>query len=110
VTTTEFRAVATSADVREGQLLGVEVDGQPIVLGRIDGIAYAVDGLCPHQGALLAEGDLDGPVLTCPLHNGAVDMRTGAPARLPVDSPVARYTVQESGGMVSIALQAGSES
>jgi nitrite reductase/ring-hydroxylating ferredoxin subunit len=105
MTTTEFRTVATSADVREGQLLGVEVDGQPVVLGRVDGVAYAVSGLCPHQGALLAEGDLDGRVLTCPLHNGAVDICTGAPVRLPVDSPVARYTVQEADGLVMVSAQ-----
>jgi 3-phenylpropionate/trans-cinnamate dioxygenase ferredoxin component len=100
--TAEFRAVAASADVREGELLEAELDGQPIVLGRVDGVVYALDGLCSHQWAHLAEGELDGCMLICPLHNGAFDIRTGAPARLPVDTAIARYAVRESDGKVHV--------
>jgi 3-phenylpropionate/trans-cinnamate dioxygenase ferredoxin subunit len=98
----EFRAVAASSHVREGELLEAELDGELIVLGRLDGVVYALSGLCSHQGAHLAEGELDGCLLVCPLHNGAVDLRTGAPARLPVDTAIARYQVRESDGTVHV--------
>src|ERR1051326_2056093 len=99
----ELRAVAASSHIREGELLGVELDGQPIVLGRLEGVVYALSGLCSHQGAHLADGELDRSVLVCPLHNGAFDLRTGAPARLPVDTAIARYEVRESDGTVHVA-------
>jgi len=54
----------------------------------------------------LCEGELDGPVLSCPLHNGAVDIRTGEPERLPIDTPIARYAVREAEGVVSVAALA----
>jgi nitrite reductase/ring-hydroxylating ferredoxin subunit/CDGSH-type Zn-finger protein len=101
-TDADFRPAARSADVREGELLGVAVDGRPVVLGRVKGVVYAMDGLCSHQGAVLAEGDLDGPILSCPRHNGAFDIRTGAPARLPVERPICRYAVREVDAMVLV--------
>src|SRR5262249_40634317 len=103
-TTKDFHAVATSSDIPEGALFGVTLGAQPVVLGRFEGHLYALDGACSHQGAPLCEGDLDGPVLSCPLHNGAVDLRSGAPERLPVDTPIARYAVREVNGIVSVAL------
>ena len=98
-----LQAVADAQSIGEGELLGVEVDGRPVVLGRVDGVVYAISGLCPHQRAPLAEGDLDGPILTCPLHNGAVDITTAQPACLPISSPAQRYAVSVENGMVLVA-------
>src|SRR5204863_8723099 len=97
-TTLDFHGIARTNEIPEGALLGATVGAQQVVLGRFQGQLYALDGACSHQGAPLCEGDLDGPVLSCPLHNGAVDMRTGAPERLPVDTPIARYAVREVDG------------
>jgi nitrite reductase/ring-hydroxylating ferredoxin subunit/CDGSH-type Zn-finger protein len=105
----EFRAVAASSHVREGELFEADLDGEPIVLGRLDGVVYALSGLCSHQGAHLAEGELDGCLLVCPLHNGAFDLRTGAPARLPVDTAIARYQVRESDGTVHVGARTMAE-
>ena len=104
-TTQAFHAVARSNEIAEGALLGAMFDGQHLVLGRFDGLVYALDGACSHQGAPLCDGDLDGPVLSCPLHNGAVDIRTGAPERLPIDTPIARYVVREADGVILVAAQ-----
>src|SRR5262245_52725815 len=101
-----FQPVASSPDIREAALFGAVVDGTAIVLGRLDGVLFALDGTCSDQGARLCEGDLDGPVLSCPLHNGAFDIRTGAPERLPVDAPIARYAVREENGIVLVAASA----
>jgi 3-phenylpropionate/trans-cinnamate dioxygenase ferredoxin subunit len=101
--TLDFHAIARSNEIPEGSLLGATLGDLPVVVGRFEGHLYALDGACSHQGALLCEGELDGPVLSCPLHNGAVDLRTGAPERLPVDTPVARYAVRETNGVVLVA-------
>src|SRR5262245_64177548 len=98
-----FVPVAQSHDITEGALFGTVLGDQSLVLGRLDGVLYALDGACSHQGAPLCDGELDGTTLICPLHNGAVDLRTGAPERLPVDTPVARYAVREEDGVVLVA-------
>ena len=98
-----FVPVARSHHIAEGALFGTVLGDQSIVLGRLDGVLYALDGACSHQGAPLCDGELDGATLICPLHNGAFDLRTGAPERLPVDTPIARYAVREEDGVVLIA-------
>jgi nitrite reductase/ring-hydroxylating ferredoxin subunit len=104
--TLEFHPVARSNEIPEGALLGARLGDRELVLGRFEGRVYALDGACSHQGAPLCEGDLDGPVLSCPLHNGAFDLRTGVPERLPVDTPIARYAVREVGDVVQVSLVA----
>ncbi len=60
-----------------GLLLEFTLDGQPICVAN-DGVRLAaVEGLCPHRGAPLAEGNLlDGEIL-CPWHAWKFDLSTG---------------------------------
>ena len=44
---------------------------------------HAIDGVCPHQGASLADGSFHEGRVICPLHNWIFDVRTG---RCPRDS------------------------
>jgi nitrite reductase/ring-hydroxylating ferredoxin subunit len=43
----------------------------------------AVDDRCPHMAAPLSLGDLDGFVITCPLHSGRFDLEHGGPVQMP---------------------------
>ena len=73
----DFVRVASLAELPVGGLLGVELDGQKIVLAHVDGAVYALEGICSHQEALLAEGSLYEECLMCPVHGGEFDARTG---------------------------------
>jgi nitrite reductase/ring-hydroxylating ferredoxin subunit len=48
-----------------------------ILLLKIDGRFHAYQARCPHQGASLAEGELDGGRLTCTAHRWQFDARSG---------------------------------
>jgi nitrite reductase/ring-hydroxylating ferredoxin subunit len=48
-----------------------------ILLLKIDGRFHAYQAHCPHQGASLAEGELDGGRLTCTAHRWQFDARSG---------------------------------
>jgi len=48
-----------------------------IALFHVDGVYYALDGMCPHQGGPLGQGQLTGGVVTCPWHGWQFDVRTG---------------------------------
>jgi nitrite reductase (NADH) small subunit len=70
--------LASYTDVPEGGALCVrDPSGREIALFRVEGEIYALDNACPHQGAPLAEGHLEGYCITCPWHAWDFDVRTG---------------------------------
>lgn len=48
-----------------------------VALFNVEGTLYALDGICPHQGGPLGEGELTGTIVTCPWHGWQFDVRTG---------------------------------
>lgn len=53
------------------------VDGRQILIFNIEGALYAIDNTCPHAGASLFSGKLNGKVLQCPVHAMRFDVTTG---------------------------------
>jgi nitrite reductase/ring-hydroxylating ferredoxin subunit len=51
--------------------------GRCLVLFNVEGRYHAIDDSCPHQGAALSGGKLDGRVLQCPAHGLRFDLGTG---------------------------------
>jgi nitrite reductase/ring-hydroxylating ferredoxin subunit len=72
-----FQKAANKKDIKEGGLLGVELEGNRIVLVRVNGQVFAIDAVCSHKGAPLEEGKLEGFNLTCPWHYAVFDVRNG---------------------------------
>ena len=64
-------------DLPPGTMININLMGRTVLLANAGGQFYAVDGLCPDEGANLAEGILTGHVLRCPLHGSEFDVRTG---------------------------------
>ena len=54
-----FQRVANKKDLKEGSLLlGVELEGNNIVLAMVNGQVFAMDAVCSHQDGPLEEGNL----------------------------------------------------
>jgi ferredoxin-NADP reductase/nitrite reductase/ring-hydroxylating ferredoxin subunit len=70
-----FQKVANKTDLKEGNLLRVDVEGRPIVLAMVQGKVYAMDAVCSHEGGPLEDGTLDGYELKCPWHYALFDVR-----------------------------------
>ncbi|MDN8618575.1 Rieske (2Fe-2S) protein [Variovorax ginsengisoli] len=51
--------------------------GHEIALFRIQGAVYAIADSCPHAGASLASGELEGATIRCPAHGLRFDLVTG---------------------------------
>src|ERR671918_642411 len=77
VETPRFQKVANKSNLREGGLLGVEIDSKRIVLSMVEGKVYAMNAVCSHKGAPLEEGTLLGYDLKCPWHFALFDVRNG---------------------------------
>ncbi len=97
-----FKRVADEAEIEEGQVKGIEVEGTDIVVAKVKGQLFAVDGICTHLLAFLSDGELDGFEIVCPLHMGAFDLRTGAATREPCVEALKCYPVRVEDGSVLI--------
>jgi nitrite reductase/ring-hydroxylating ferredoxin subunit len=96
-----YRAASTG-EIPPGTGRLVEVAGEEIALFNFDGAYHAVSDLCPHRGASLAEGFLDGGKVFCPLHCFDFDLKTGECATVP-PLRVRTYEVKVEGQDVFVA-------
>ena len=70
-------AVARVEDVPPGQGRECVAEDRIVAVFNVQGEFYALDGVCPHQGGPLGQGQLQGHVVTCPWHGWQFDVRTG---------------------------------
>lgn len=70
-------AVASSGDVREGELCPVKVEGRPVLLSRVHGKICAFSARCPHIGFPLTRGKVVNGSIQCPWHGSRFDLSTG---------------------------------
>lgn len=99
------RHVLTSvSDLPPGGGRAFTVAGHRIALFNVDGRFYAIDDLCTHDGASLAEGSLGGTTVTCPWHAAEFDVTTGEVLCPPASENVRSYPVFVNGDSVEIEL------
>jgi len=72
-----FVVVARASDIPPGQARAYAVRGRDIAVFNVAGRFYAIDNSCPHQGGPLAEGWIDGTIVTCPWHAWCFDVTSG---------------------------------
>ena len=72
-----WHKVAAVDDCPAGSSLEAVVGDRVIALFNVDRQFFALDGVCPHQGGPLGEGDLNGCVVTCPWHGWQFDVTSG---------------------------------
>jgi toluene monooxygenase system ferredoxin subunit len=73
-----FQKVAKTEDLWSGEMLGLEVNGENILLVNIDNHIYAYADVCPHQMSRLSEGTLTDKILRCGRHHWEFDVFTGS--------------------------------
>jgi 3-phenylpropionate/trans-cinnamate dioxygenase ferredoxin subunit len=66
-----------SAEVADGALRVVEIDGDEVVVCRHHGELYALANRCPHSGGPLALGKIDGDEIVCPWHGARFRLTDG---------------------------------
>jgi len=64
----EFTTVAKVGDIPRGTGATFPVGDRLIALFHTDEGYHAIDDICPHMGASLGSGHLDGETVTCPWH------------------------------------------
>ncbi len=76
----------------------------PIAVFRIAEKLCAFRDVCPHAGFSLADGELNGKVITCPQHGSQFNVGTGSRLRGPADFPIRIYRVVTEGNEVFVEI------
>ncbi len=73
----EFLTVAQVGEIVEGQGRAFAVGNCMVAVFLHQGRYFAIDDFCPHQGASLAEGYIDGCAVACPWHHWRFSIEDG---------------------------------
>jgi nitrite reductase/ring-hydroxylating ferredoxin subunit len=98
--------VAQSADLEEGTMQMVQVDGSMILLVRQDGL-FALQGTCSHEYFELDKGFLTAGSVTCALHLSRFDLIDGDALDPPAELPLVTYPVRDEDGDIFVELPEG---
>ena len=86
-------------ELPKNRCVTVNFNKELVALFRRDDEVFAIGDECPHQGGSLAEGWVDGDIVTCPLHGWEFDLRSGACMTIPGEK-VSRYAVTVEDGAI----------
>ena len=100
----EWTTVGTPEDVPEGEMLQVDVRGEPVVVARRDGVLFAFDGYCTHEECPLWEGEFVEHRVECYCHGSYFDIRSGEALVGPAVESLTTYPARESDGAVQIEI------
>jgi probable phosphoglycerate mutase len=72
-----WERLGSVSDIPEGGMMPAKVEGQPVLVARIGDEVHVMAGYCGHMRTLLHQGQLEGKLVTCPLHGAQFDLATG---------------------------------
>ncbi len=102
----EFSAVASVADIPPGTAKDFTINGEFVAIVNCDGEFFAINNICSHAYAEMADGEVDSDECTieCPLHGSIFSLASGRPRTLPAVTPIATYPVQVVDDVVHVAV------
>jgi 3-phenylpropionate/trans-cinnamate dioxygenase ferredoxin subunit len=94
--------VAPQDEIPPGAWRSVELDGARVAVFNLDGMYYAIEDVCTHDGGILTGGTLEGEEIICPRHGARFSVKTGAVLAPPAYEDVATFPVRVEEGTVQI--------
>ncbi len=96
-----FVRVASVTEIPPGHARAYIVGDREVAVFNVDGAYHAIENGCPHQGGPLAEGRLDGAIVTCPWHAWCFDVTDG---KMTMGfTSVDAFDVQVEGSTISVS-------
>ncbi|UCG50586.1 MAG: non-heme iron oxygenase ferredoxin subunit [Candidatus Latescibacterota bacterium] len=97
--------ICKTGDLPDNTMKSFDVEGEPVLVARVNGEYYSIADTCSHAMAYLSEGELlEGCQVQCPDHGAIFDLRTGEALALPAVSPVETYKVTVEGEDVFVEI------
>lgn len=79
-----------------------QAGGQPLAVFRLGDAVYALRDKCSHGNARLSDGYVEDGCVECPLHQGLIDIRSGAARSAPITEAVRSFPVRVVAGRVEV--------
>ncbi len=100
----EWRLVASTDDIEEEDVIGVDVAGTAVAVYNVKGKFYATENICTHAFAFLSEGVVIDDIIECPVHQGRFHIPTGKPKGAPVSVALDTYATKVENGKIYVRL------
>jgi nitrite reductase/ring-hydroxylating ferredoxin subunit len=100
----EFVDVADAAGMAQGGLEAFDVGGVRVAVANVDGTLHAFGDTCTHLQCSLAQGRLEGTVVTCACHGSQFDVTTGKVLRGPAQEPVPSFATRVENDALQIEI------
>jgi nitrite reductase/ring-hydroxylating ferredoxin subunit len=98
----EWATLGAASTVASGDITAFATPAGAVAVANVGGTYYAFDDTCTHKRCSLAEGDLDGTVVTCICHGSQFDVTSGAVLQGPAETPVGSYPVRVEGSDLQV--------
>ena len=96
--------IASVDEIAEGKGKAFDLGEKRIAIFNVAGKFHAIDDTCPHAGASLAEGDLEGDNVVCPWHYAEFSLETGEVGCPPAAGGVQCYRVVIEGDNLKVEI------
>lgn len=100
----EFVKVARADDIAPGRGKAFVVGKSEIAVFNVGGNFHAMDNACGHVGMPLADGDMNGPIVTCPFHGWQWNVVNGANVA-DIGTKMRTYPCKVEGGDILVAAE-----
>lgn len=98
-----YYPAGAAADLGHEQMRAVRVDGEPVIVTRLDDAFIAFAATCPHAAGDLTKGEIYRGRIDCPEHGYRFDVRSGRTLWPPDEvCRLRRFDVLERDGLLLV--------
>lgn len=91
-------------DIEEGRVRVFKNGRKTVLVGKLDGEYYALNGICTHDGNQLEETKILDYQVECPRHGARFDIKTGEVTQMPATYGLKKYDIKEENGDILVKL------
>ncbi len=85
------------SEFEDNPVAKIDINGTTVAVFKVDEDFYAIQNMCSHSEADLADGEVYDRKVECPLHGAEFDLKTGEALTLPATKPVTVFTTEVDG-------------
>ena len=93
------------ADLPEQTPQRIEVEGNDVLLYRLEGQVYALGAVCAHAGGPLDEGKFENGCVQCPWHDSVYALEDGHVVHGPTTFSQPVYEVRVRDGQIAVRVK-----
>jgi len=102
----QYHDVAAVGDIAEDEAQQIIIGSKEVCIVNLGGEFFALDDVCSHAYASLADGYIEGDQVECPLHGACFDIRTGKVKSAPATVDLKTYPVKIEGDRIKVGMPA----